>query len=120
MSGSSRERNGGHECTCDHTAQQHFKFFGSRGKCRYCDCAGFERKPINAKRIQLVRDFRMLEEHDWPDDMSGEKFGHFCMVTGFPVGFFRQGDPPEMSFGCCSSSYEDWLEEPLLETEERP
>jgi hypothetical protein len=57
----------------------------------------------------------MLEEQDWPDDMSGEQFAHFCMVTGFPVAFFRQGDPPELEISCCSSSYEDWLEEPLRE-----
>jgi hypothetical protein len=57
--------------------------------------------PINPKRIALVRDFRMLEPEDWPNDMSGEKFAHFCMLAGFPVDFFRQEDPPEVETFIC-------------------
>lgn len=69
-----------------------------------------ERKPINPKRIALVRDLRMLEAVNWPDDMSGEKFGHFCMVSGFPVEFFRQDDPPELEVGCCTGG--DYFDDP--------
>ena len=67
--------------------------------------ASLPSRPINPKRIQLVRDFRMLDEEDWPDDMRGEKMGHFCMLTGFPMEFFRQDDPPDFGEVCfCENS----------------
>lgn len=71
------------------------------------------KRPINPKRIALVRDFRMLDEEDWPNDMRGEKFGHFCMVTGFPPEFFRGDDPPDFSgahfcSGIGELSEEEW------------
>lgn len=64
------------------------------------------REPINPKRVALVRDLRMLDAEDWPDDISGERFGHFCMITGFPVEFFRQGDPPELEIFFCAERQE--------------
>lgn len=57
--------------------------------------------PINPKRIAQVRAIEMLDAEDWPDDMSREKLEHFCLLTGFPIGFMRQGDPPEMKIHWC-------------------
>lgn len=74
--------------------------------------------PVNVKRIALVRDLRMLDAEDWPDDMPLEKLYMFCLATGFPVEFFRQDDPPEMEFSMCEgSTYED-LPAELLNAEE--
>lgn len=74
--------------------------------------------PVSLKRIALVRDLRMLDAEDWPDDMPLEKLYEFCLATGFPVEFFRQDDPPEMEFSMCEgSTYED-LPAELLNAEE--
>ena len=54
-------------------------------------------RTINPNRIAQVREILMLDEADWPDDMSREKFYQFCLLTGFRPGFFRQDDPPDLS-----------------------
>lgn len=73
------------------------------------------KKPINPKRVALVRDFRMLNEEDWPDDMCLEKLWHFAILTGFEIDFFRQDDPPDFNGGhMCSNigelTDEEWAE----------